>query len=256
MNKVLRDKREGYAIVTLNRPKEMNALSRELRQDFVSALADCRDDPAIQVLIITGAGPAFCAGFDLKELSQSEVDPDQEADNEMARALDAFEGPVIGAINGHAVTGGFELALACDILLASENVRFADTHARVGILPGWGLSQKLPRLVGLSRAKEIAFTGAPVFAQQAYEWGLVNRVLAADELLPGAIDLAEKMCACVPGLLPRYKRLIDDGYSMPYAQALKWEEQQAIASAREVMAQTIAKRREAVMERGRSEKEQ
>ena len=256
MNKVLLDKREGYAIITLNRPDEMNALSRELRRDFVAALAECRDDPAIQVLIITGKGRAFCAGFDLKELAQSDAEPDQEADNDMARAMETFEGPIIGAINGHAVTGGFELALACDILLASENARFADTHARVGILPGWGLSQKLPRLVGLSRAKEISFTGAPVFAQQAHEWGLVNHVLPEDQLLPKAVELAESMCACVPGLLPRYKRLIEDGYSMPYADALKWEEQQAIASAREVMAQTIAQRREAVMEKGRSEKDQ
>ncbi len=254
MNKVLLEKRDGYAVITLNRPDEMNALSRELREDFIEAMQTCCDDPSLQVLIITGNGRAFCAGFDLKELAASDQNPDEEADNAMARAMEAFPGPIIGAINGHAVTGGFELALACDILIASEDARFADTHARVGILPGWGLSQKLPRLIGLSRAREVSFTGAPVFAQQAYDWGLVNHVVGRDELLPKAMELAETMCKSAPGMLPRYKALIDKGYSMPYQDALEWEEQQAIESAKQVMASTIAQRREGVMSQGRSEK--
>jgi enoyl-CoA hydratase len=254
MDKVLLDKREGFAIVTLNRPEAMNALSRELREDFVATFEECRADESIRVVIVTGAGKAFCAGFDLKELAESDANPDQEADNAMARAMDAFEGPIIGAINGHAVTGGFELALACDVLIASEEARFADTHARVGILPGWGLSQKLPRLVGLSRAKEISFTGAPVFAQQACDWGLVNHVVPAERLLERATELAENMCACVPQVLLQYKRLIDEGYNMPYREALAWEEEQAIESARQVMAATIAARREGIMDKGRSEK--
>jgi len=255
MDKVLLEKRDGFAIVTLNRPEAMNALSRELREDFVAVLKDCCEDEAIRVLIITGAGKAFCAGFDLKELAESDAQPDQEADNAMARAMEAFDGPIIGAINGHAVTGGFELALACDVLIASENARFADTHARVGILPGWGLSQKLPRLIGLGRAKEISFTGAPVFAQQAYDWGLVNHVVAADALFDKAIEIAENMCACVPDVLRQYKRLIDEGYNMPYREALAWEEEQAIESARQIMAATIGERREGILEKGRSEKD-
>jgi len=256
MNTVLLDKRDGYAIVTLNRPEAMNALSRELRADFVDVFAACRRDASIRVVILTGSGRAFCAGFDLKELAAADTDASREADNAIARAMEAFDGPIIGAINGHAVTGGFEMALACDILIASENARFADTHARVGILPGWGLSQKLPRLIGLSRAKEISFTGRPVFAQQAYQWGLVNHVVPADGLMPLAIELAEAMCACVPDVLRQYKPLIDEGYSLPYAEALAWEEQRAIASAREASAATIAQRREGVMSRGRSEKDE
>jgi enoyl-CoA hydratase len=253
VNKVLLEKREGYAILTLNRPEAMNALSRELREDFVQAVADCREDPAIRVLVITGAGKAFCAGFDLKELG--ETDPDQAADNAMARAMESFAGPIIGAVNGHAITGGFELALACDVLIASEDARFADTHARVGILPGWGLSQKLSRRIGLSRAKEISLTGAPVFARQACEWGLVNRVVSTEQLLDAAIGIAENMCACQPEVLLQYKALIDDGYDMPYREALAWEEQQGIASARQISASTVAQRRTAVMERGRREKQ-
>lgn len=255
MNKVLLDKRNGYAIVTLNRPDEMNALSRELRMDFVVAFDDCTADEAIRVVILTGNGRAFCAGFDLKELAgSSEQDASQEADNLVARAMERFDGPIIGAVNGHAITGGFEMALACDVLIASESARFADTHARVGILPGWGLSQKLPRLIGLSRAKEISFTGTPVFASQAYEWGLVNHVVAQEDLLPRAIEMAESMCACVPHVLQQYKPLIDQGYSMPYSEALMWEEQKAIDSAKQASAAFISERREAVMDRGRSEK--
>ncbi len=254
MKKVLLEKRNGYAIVTLNRPDEMNALSRELRADFVEAFAECCADDSIRVVILTGKGRAFCAGFDLKELAETQTDAAQEADNTLARAMEAFRGPIIAAINGHAITGGFEMALACDILIASEDARFADTHARVGILPGWGLSQKLPRLIGTSRAKEISFTGAPVFAQQAYEWGLVNHVLPADGLLPRAVKMAEEMCACVPDTLARYKPLIDEGLSKPLDEALRWEEAVAIESARGAMGQEIASRREEVMARGRREK--
>ena len=253
MSTVLLEKHAGYAIITLNRPDEMNALSRQLRQEFVETFSACSVDETIRVVILTGNGRAFCAGFDLKELASSTTDASEEADNIIARAMEEFPGPIIGAINGHAVTGGFEMALACDILIASEDARFADTHARVGILPGWGLSQKLPRLIGLSRAKEISFTGAPVFAQKALQWGLVNHVVPTEELLPTAVKMAQDMCHCVPHLLPQYKALIDDGYSMHYRDALAWEEQQAIASAKQAMGSTIAKRREAVMNRGRSE---
>jgi len=257
MDKVLLDKRDGYAIVTLNRPDEMNALSRELRTDFVAAFDACTADEAIRVVILTGNGRAFCAGFDLKELSStSEQDASEEADNIIARAMERFDGPIIGAINGHAITGGFEMALACDVLISSEHARFADTHARVGMLPGWGLSQKLPRLIGLSRAKEICFTGAPVFARQAYEWGLVNHVLDADALLPRAIEMAENMCACVPHVLKQYKSLIDHGFNMPLDEALEWEKAQAIESAKQASAALISTRREAVLARGRSEKDE
>jgi enoyl-CoA hydratase len=254
VNKVLLERHGGVALLTLNRPEAMNALSRELRADFCAAIAELSADPAIRVLIITGKGKAFCAGFDLMEMGDSDVDPSQESDNTMARALEAFSGPVIGAVNGHAVTGGFELALACDLLIASEEARFADTHARVGILPGWGLSQKLPRLIGLSRAKQIAFTGMPVFARQALDWGLVNEVLPAERLLPRAMELATAMCACVPEVLQQYKAQIEEGYSMPYAEALRWEERRSIESAKRTMAAMVAARRDEVIRKGRSEK--
>lgn len=255
MNTVLLDKRDGYAIVTLNRPEHMNALSRELRADFVAAFRDLCVDETMRVVVLTGAGKAFCAGFDLKELGASTAkDSAEEVGNQLQIAMAAFDGPIIGAINGHAVTGGFEMALACDVLIASEQARFADTHARVGILPGWGLSQKLPRMIGMSRAKEVSFTGTPVFAQQALQWGLVNHVVPAEELMPRAIRMAEDMCACVPQVLKQYKRLIDDGFSMPYDRALEWETQQAVESARQVAAHMVEARRAGVLAKGRSEK--
>lgn len=254
MNTVLLEKHPGFAIVTLNRPEAMNALSRELRRDFVQVFKACTEDPEIRVVILTGAGKAFCAGFDLKELGSSDaVTAAEEADNVIARAMKAFDGPIIGAINGHCITGGFEMALACDMLVAAENARFADTHARVGMLPGWGLSQKLPRLIGLSRAREMAFTGAPVFARQAYEWGLVNHVLAPEELLPKAIKMAQDMCACVPQVLQHYRAMITDGYSMPLNDALEWEEARAIWWAKQASAAMIEARRVGVLEKGRSE---
>jgi len=254
MSTVLLEKHDGFAIVTLNRPQAMNALSRELREDFVAAFRACCEGPDIRVIILTGKGKAFCAGFDLKELASNDTaNTAEEADNAVARAMEAFDGPIIGAINGHCITGGFEMALACDVLIASDHARFADTHARVGMLPGWGLSQKLPRLIGLSRAREIAFTGAPIFAQQAYEWGLVNHVVTKDELLPRAIKMAQDMCGCVPQVLQHYQTLIEDGYSMPLKEALEWEEARAIWWAKQASGAAIEKRRQEVFEKGRSE---
>src|SRR5206468_1937917 len=139
----------GCVLLTLNRPQAANALSLALRHELVAAIERCAADPDIRVLVLTGAGKAFCAGLDLKELGASQ-DPSAALASgpelDPVLALRRFAGPVIGAINGVAVTGGFELALACDVLLASSSARFADTHARVGVIPGWGLSQLLPRL--------------------------------------------------------------------------------------------------------------
>jgi enoyl-CoA hydratase len=252
---VLLEKHPGYAVVTLNRPDAMNALSRELRNQFVAVFAECSADPDVRVIVLTGEGRAFCAGFDLKEMGASEQDNTaEEVGNVVAEAMAAFDGPIIAAVNGHCITGGFEMALACDVIIASEDARFADTHARVGMLPGWGLSQKLPRLIGESRAREMAFTGAPVFAAQAYEWGLVNHVLAADELLPRARKMAEDMCACVPQVLAGYRELIDRGMNMPLDEALAWESERAIAWAQQATAAMIEQRRARVLEKGRSEK--
>src|SRR5690606_38485955 len=129
----------------------------------------------------------------------------------------------IGAVNGFAITGGFELALMCDVLLASTAAKFADTHGRVGLLPVWGLSQKLPRIIGAARARELSFTGNFLDAETAERWGLVNHVLPPAELMPAALKLAHEMAQVEPALLQKMKRLIDDGLALPYADALRLE---------------------------------
>lgn len=147
---VLVEKSGGIATVTLNRPTAMNALSRQLRSAIATTFEELEADPTVKVAILTGAGKAFCAGLDLKELgSGASTVGGTISDKDPASSIGRFSGPVIGAINGVAITGGFELALACDVLICSEAARFADTHARVGILPGWGLSQKLSRAIGI-----------------------------------------------------------------------------------------------------------
>ena len=250
---VIIEKKKGYALLTLNRTEAKNALSRELRAAFVVAFEDFQNDDDINVVIITGNGNAFCAGFDLKELAGSESNAAEEADNAMAQAMAAFDGPIIAAVNGYAITGGFELVLACDVIVASSEARFADTHARVGILPGWGLSQKLPRMIGLSRAKQISLTGNTIDAQRACDWGLVNEVLSPTDLLPHCEQLAQDMNSCVMPVVKQYKQMIEDGFSMPLVDALEFEEAKAIESAKLASAAMIAARKDKVIARGRDQ---
>jgi enoyl-CoA hydratase len=257
MSAVLLIERDGHvATVTLNRPEQRNALSTELRYAIGNAFRELERETDIRVVILTGAGQSFCAGMDLKELSSGTSgatghDTGVAGQTEMAEGIASFGDPIIAAVNGHAVTGGFELALACDVIIASTNAKFADTHARVGMLPGWGLSQKLPRLIGVSRAKEISFSGNAIDAVTAYDWGLVNRVVAPEELLPTSLALVRDMASCVPHVLRGYKRLIDDGFGMPLPVALAYERKVAIESAKATSAAAIASRRDEVEKRGR-----
>jgi len=231
----------GTVVLTLNRPDRRNALSRELRLRLVETFHELRGDTTTGVVILTGAGSAFSAGLDLKELAQTGIGG-EGSEYDVVAAIHAFDRPLIGAVNGVAVTGGFELALACDFLIASPEARFADTHARVGILPGWGLSQKLPRLIGIGRAKEISLTGNYVSAEQAERWGLVNRVVAAEELLPVCRRLAADILSCVEGVPAKIKRLIDDGYAGSFADGLAMEARRSIEHARSVSASAIGER--------------
>ncbi|HSW23572.1 MAG TPA: enoyl-CoA hydratase, partial [Burkholderiaceae bacterium] len=244
----------GVALLTLNRPQAMNALSRELLDELTRAIDAVAADPGVRVLILTGAGRAFCAGLDLKELGSGRTDIGKTtvtSRGDPVGALTRCRKPVIGAINGAAVTGGFELALACDVLLASTEARFADTHARVGLASGWGLSQKLSRAVGIYRAREISLGGLWVSAEQAAAWGFVNRVVAPGELLSAARALAADMLLAQPGMLERYKSIIDDGFALSFGQAMALEAQRAREFNSSVAAADIEQRREAVRERNR-----
>ena len=251
------EKSEGIATLTLNRPEARNALNRELRDAIRGAFEALEHDETVGAVILTGAGVAFCAGLDLKELSQPGADRGTgrpaESAHDIVRAIEGFDRPVIGAINGVAVTGGFELALACDLLIASSEARFADTHARVGILPGWGLSQLLPRIVGIGRAKELSFTGNFLDAQTACAWGLVNRVVPPAELLPTARALARDMLSCDRRSLLGIKRLYDQGFATTLGEGLRLEAKESAAHARGVRPGEIADRRRGIQERGRTQ---
>ncbi len=247
----------GVAIVTLNRPGAMNALSVSLRAALNDTMREIREDDGVRAVVLTGAGEkAFSAGLDLKELgSRSDaltaaLEPNP-ATNPVQAVTDCGK-PVVGAVNGVAITGGFELALACDILIASTNARFADTHALVGIMPGWGLSQKLPRIVGMSRAREASLTGRFIDADTAREWGLVNRVVAAEQLLDDAVELAEQISALDPDFVRDYRELMDRGYDLPLRDALEREQLYARVYNHDVSAADLEQRRAGVMAKGRS----
>jgi enoyl-CoA hydratase len=248
---------EGVATLTLNRPGARNALNRELRDAIRETFARLANDPDVGAVVLTGAGPAFCAGLDLKELSQPGPDrgSDQprESAHDIVQIIEGFDRPVIGAINGVAVTGGFELALACDVLIGSPEARFADTHARVGILPGWGLAVKLPRLIGVMRAKAVSLSGNYISAEEAERWGLLTRVVERSALLPTCQALARDMLSCEPRTMRAYKRLINETFGMTGDDARRREVEVSTQHMKGVTPADVASRRNAVVERGRSQ---
>lgn len=233
--------------VTLNRPGSRNALSAALRKQFFAALGDAEDDDGVDVVIVTAADPVFCAGLDLKELGDTTQLPD------ISPKWPAMSKPVIGAINGAAVTGGLELALYCDILIASERARFADTHARVGLLPTWGLSVRLPQKVGIGMARRMSLTGDYLSADDALRCGLVTQVVPHEELLPTARAVATSIVGnnqkAVRALLDSYHRI--DGEQT--GAGLWMEAESARQWMRSTSGDDIAASRSSVIERGRAQ---
>jgi len=253
---VLLERSAHIATVTLNRPHALNALSTDLRTRLAAVLTELATDADTRVVILTGAGRAFSAGVDLKELGQRGTSDYGNAQAVVSgldpvRAMERLPQPVIGAIHGYAITGGFEIALACDLLIASTEARFADTHARVGILPGWGLSQRLSRAIGIYRAKELSLTGNYLDAERAREWGLVSRVVAPEELLPVCRALARDVLSCDPETVAGYKKVIDDGFATTFESALDLERRVSREHARSVRADDVEERRRRIQERGR-----
>ena len=241
------DTTDHVRTLTLNRPHARNALSTELRAQFYAALSDAEADDDVDVVILTGADPAFCAGLDLKERGDTTELPD------ISPKWPAMRTPVIGAINGVAVTGGLELALYCDILIASERARFADTHARVGLLPTWGLSVRLPQKVGVGLARRMSLTGDYLSADDALRAGLVTEVVPHDELLPAARKVAAAIVGnnqkAVRALLESYHRIDEQqtsaGLWIEAASAKRWMQ---VATGDD-----IAASRSQVLERGREQ---
>lgn len=244
---LLIDTRDRIQTLTLNRPAARNALSSALRARLFRALRAAQTDDDVDVVILTGSDPVFCAGLDLKELGDSTDLPD------ISPKWPPLTKPVIGAINGAAVTGGLEIALYCDILIASEAARFADTHARVGLLPTWGLSVRLPQKVGVGMARRMSMTGDYLSASDALRAGLVTQVVPHGDLLDTARQIATSIVGnnqkSVRALLASYHRIDDTQNS-----AGLWLEADA---AREWMSiatgDDIAASRSAVIERGRAQ---
>ncbi len=222
----------NVALITLNRPEAYNALNHDLSTAIVRTFDELATNASVHVIVLTGAGKAFCAGVDLKELTANPgvlKEGGMGTDSPMVKALRNCGKPIIGAINGAAVTGGFELALACDFLYAATNARFADTHARVGLLPGWGLSQKLGRLIGINRAREASLTGNFIDAETAMAWGLVNKLCSPDTLIEDTLAAAQQIAESNPQTISAMRSLMNDGDLLALGDALELEGARGIA---------------------------
>jgi enoyl-CoA hydratase len=252
---VLLDVRDRIATITLNRPEVRNALSSELLRLLPKLMTSADGDPDVDVVILTGADPAFCAGLDLKELVATGGNLGSGGSEGSSRSRGPFPKlakPLIGAINGVAVTGGLELALNCDFLVASERAKFGDTHARVGVMPGWGMTVLLPQAIGVRRAREMSFTGNFIAADEALRLGLVNHVVPHDELLPFtralATDIVGNDADAVHQIRATYLANAhdDDAWEQEARDARAWQRTM-------FRADKVAERRAAIQRRGRSQ---
>lgn len=254
---VLLDIADRIATITINRPAARNALSSEVLSLLPELMkqADASDD--VDVLVLTGTDPAFCAGLDLKELGSSGRNLGSGSGADGRPNADGVRGPfpgltkpLIGAVNGVAITGGFELALNCDFLVASEHAKFGDTHARVGVMPGWGLTVLLPQAIGVRRAREMSMTGNFMLADEALRCGLVNHVVPHSELMPFVRSLASDIVGNdQPGV-----RQIRRTYAAIHAEAEGWAiEARDGAQWRDTQfsPEKVAARRESIQQRGR-----
>ncbi len=219
---IIFEKEENIATITFNRPEAMNALNNQTRAEFGQAIQDVASDDEIKVLILTGSGKAFVAGSDIKEFNATTP---FEAHNirRLGEMVEKLEKPVIAAVNGFCLGGGNEIAMGCDIIIASEKAKFGQTEINIGIIPGGGGTQRLPRLIGVYRAKELIYTGDIIRAEEADRLGLVNRVVPMDELMPAAKELAKKIAAKSAAALKLAKTAINRGMQTNLESGLKYE---------------------------------
>jgi enoyl-CoA hydratase/carnithine racemase len=222
---LLVEKTNRIAWVKLNRPDKLNALNRQLIIELITALQTLDNDESVDVIIIKGEGRGFCAGMDLKEhpLGGGVVD-DIVATYGPWQTIEELNKPTIAAVHGYAITGGNILAMACDIVIASEDAKFADTHARWGLIPYGGEPAKLVRSVGIKKAKEMMFTSEMISALEAEEFGLINKVVPLDELDTVAQEMAEKIIQNSQRAVKTIKRLINVSADLGFTAGLKIEE--------------------------------
>ncbi|WP_042355632.1 enoyl-CoA hydratase/isomerase family protein [Bacillus rubiinfantis] len=226
---IILEKRKNTAWIYFDRPNEMNSLSKSLITEFVSALHEVEQDSSIRVIVLSGKGKAFCAGADLKELL---ADLDRQPDGqkgildvagELFHSLNHLSKPLIAALNGLTLAGGLEIAMTADIIVASEKAKIGDAHANFGVLPGGGGAVRLPRKIGVNRAKYLLFTGDFISAQEMKDFGLVHEVIPADSLEMYVQELADKIALKSPLVLKEMKRLVADGLEQPLEIALRHE---------------------------------
>ncbi len=208
-NEVLFSVEKNIAVITLNRPERRNSINKNLLVGLYNGLEEVEKNSDIKAAIITGNGKSFCSGIDLSVIGKENIFDPRGDGRDMPDLFNACRKPVIGAINGHAITGGFEIALNCDFLIASENAKFADTHGRVGIHPGWGMTQLLQQAVGRRMAMQMSMTCQFIDAQTALRVGLVNEVVPHDELMNRAMQIAGFICEGNFDMLMTVKELIE-----------------------------------------------
>lgn len=231
---ILLERSNGIATLTLNRPEARNALDLAMREELEAALKELVADEAVRVLVLTGAGGHFCAGGDVKTMARRHTATEGrarvEAMNRVILELVDFRAPTVAQVDGFAVGAGCNLALACDVIVASDRARFGEVFAKIGLVPDGGGSYFLPRLVGLAKAKELVFTAEVFDAAEALRIGLVNRVVPAGELTTAVRELAQRIAAGPPKTLALAKRLLNRSASQDLAGALELEAfSQAIA---------------------------
>lgn len=225
---LLVEKRGRVAWVYLNRPQQLNAMSSHTMREMRQAFGELRADPEARVIVISGKGRAFCAGADLADKMDPSAPPTGEptfldAALGMEEQLCSMPKVVIAALNGLACGGGLELAMMCDLIVAADGIKIGDAHSNVGMLPGGGSTVRLPRIVGINRARYIMYTGDFFSAQEMKEFGLVNKVVAADQLEAETQALGEKLAMKSPLGLKRMKQLLNDSYDQPTSTALAAE---------------------------------
>ncbi|MEM2148135.1 MAG: enoyl-CoA hydratase-related protein [Candidatus Bathyarchaeia archaeon] len=237
---IIYEKNEGVATITLNRPEALNAFSEEVVNEVIRALEDVKADENIRVVVLTGAGEkAFSAGADIKAMkgmNALKARKLSQTGEKLCVALENLEKPVIAAINGYALGGGLEVAMACDLRIASENARMGQTEINIGLIPGWGGTQRLTRLIGMTKAKELVFTGKIIDAKTAEQLGLVNMVVPQDKFRETVQQFAVELAQKAPVAIKVAKALINKGAeaSLDAALALESEGFGVVASSEDL----------------------
>jgi len=219
---IIFEKEDNIATITFNRPDARNAVNNQVRAEFTAAVGEVETDAEIKVMILTGNGKAFASGVDIKEFNQTTP---YHAHNlyRLGERVEKLPKPVIAAVNGFCLGGGNEIALGCDIIIASERAKFGQPELNIGIIPGGGATQRLPRMIGVCRAKELIFTSDIITAEEAFKLGMINRVVPEDQLMPAAKEIAKKIATKSPAALKLAKQAINYGMQTSLESGLKYE---------------------------------